>query len=179
MRSFQIPKMILPIALAATKAYIQTSGKTEVAPQGCVRQGIPGRDSNGQLPEGGFGLPLFHSILSGSAPPCLQNPRGLGWKTPVLITFYPQILRKSQLNQPKAGSFGYASVDKSIMNIRDRNITAGFFLDTGGEDIYPDSIARVKNNTSWEMPPDGEKRIYPVLRGRGLDIEAPETSIPW
>ena len=95
MRSFQIPKMILPIALAATKAYIQTSGKTEVAPQGCVRQGIPGRDSNGQLPEGGFGLPLFHSILSGSAPPCLQNPRGLGWKTPVLITFYPQILRKS------------------------------------------------------------------------------------
>ncbi len=84
-----------------------------------------------------------------------------------------------KLNQPKAGSFGYASVDKSIMSIRDRDITAGFFLDTGGEDIYPDSIARAKNNILWEMPPDGEKRIYPVLRGRGLDIEAPETTIPW
>ena len=95
MRSFQIPKTIPPIALAATRAYIQTSGKTEAAPQGCVRQGIPGWDSNGQLPEGGFGLPLFHLILSGSAPSYLQNPRGLGWKTPVLITFYPQILRKS------------------------------------------------------------------------------------
>ena len=95
MRSFQIPKTFLPIALAATKAYIQKSGKTEAAPQGCDRQGIPGRDSNGQLPEGGFGLPLFHSILSGSASPCLQNPRGLGREAPVLITFYPQILRKS------------------------------------------------------------------------------------
>ncbi len=84
-----------------------------------------------------------------------------------------------KLTQPNAGSFGYANVDKSIMSIRDRDITAGFFLDTGGDDIYPDSITRAKNNTLWEMLPDVEKRIYPVLRGRGLDIEALETKIPW
>ncbi len=97
MRFFQIPKTILPIVLAATKAYIQMSGKTEVAPQGCAHQGIAGRNSNGQLPKGGFGLPLFHPVLSGSAPSCLQNPRGLGREAPVLMTFYPQILRKSQI----------------------------------------------------------------------------------
>ena len=98
MRFFQIPKTILPIVLAATKAYIQMSGKTEVAPQGCAHQGIAGRNSNGQLPKGGFGLPLFHPVLSGSAPSCLQNPRGLGREAPVLMTFYPQILRKSHLS---------------------------------------------------------------------------------
>ena len=100
MRFFQIPKTILPIVLAATKAYIQMSGKTEVAPQGCAHQGIAGRNSNGQLPKGGFGLPLFHPVLSGSAPSCLQNPRGLGREAPVLMTFYPQILRKSLFLKP-------------------------------------------------------------------------------
>jgi hypothetical protein len=86
---------------------------------------------------------------------------------------------KYKLNDPKAGAFGFASVDKSILNIRDRNITAGFFLDTGGDDVYPDTVPRLKNNILWEMSPDVEKRIYPVLRGKGIDMEAPETMLPW
>ena len=86
---------------------------------------------------------------------------------------------KYKLTDPKAGAFGFASVDKSILNIRDRNITAGFFLDTGGDDIYPDTVPLLKNNILWEMSPDVEKRIYPVLRGKGIDMEAPETMLPW
>ena len=85
------------------------------------------------------------------------------------------------LNQDKGNAIGYATTKQwKISCIRGRNITAGFFLDTGGNDQYPEIIKGAKNNSSWKMPlPENYKEIFPVLRGNGFDTEAPDTKMPW
>ncbi len=57
--------------------------------------------------------------------------------------------------------------------IRERNLTLGLFLDTGGKDTYPNGAPSAKNDTLWSMPATGT-----TSRGAGLDVEAPQTGEP-
>ena len=57
--------------------------------------------------------------------------------------------------------------------IRERNLTLGLFLDTGGKDTYPGDIPAAANGALWTMGPADTSS-----RGAGLDAEAPETGEP-
>jgi len=75
-------------------------------------------------------------------------------------------------------TLGRASIEASGRNsIRERNLTLGLFLDTGGSDTYPTNLPWAKNNALWTMADSGPPPI-PVMRGVGLDTEAANTSEP-
>ncbi len=57
--------------------------------------------------------------------------------------------------------------------IRERNLTLGLFLDTGGKDTYPTDMDGVANDTLWTMG-----QVDTSSRGAGLDVEAPNTREP-
>lgn len=76
-------------------------------------------------------------------------------------------------------TLGRASIEATGTNsVRERDITLGIFLDTGGEDTYPADIPAAHNNARWTIAETGPKPPLPVMRGAGLDIEAPNTPDP-
>jgi len=67
--------------------------------------------------------------------------------------------------------FGGASTEASARNsIRERNLTLGIFLDSGGNDTYPATFPLAQNNTLWTMP--RTDAMFPGQRGAGIDVEA-------
>lgn len=75
-------------------------------------------------------------------------------------------------------TLGRASIEASGRNsIRERDLTLGVFLDTGGKDAYPADLPWARNNALWTMRDSGAPPL-PVMRGAGLDTEAPETDEP-
>jgi len=76
-------------------------------------------------------------------------------------------------------TLGRASIEASGTNsVRERDLTLGLFLDTGGHDTYPADIPATHNNARWTMADTGPKPQLPVMRGAGLDTEAPNTPNP-
>lgn len=57
--------------------------------------------------------------------------------------------------------------------IRERNLTIGLFLDTGGKDTYPGELPSAADGKLWTMGPADTSS-----RGAGLDTEAPGTGEP-
>jgi hypothetical protein len=75
-------------------------------------------------------------------------------------------------------TLGRGSIEASGRNsVRERNLTLGLFLDTGGKDTYPADIKAAGNDRPWTMADAGPPQL-PSIRGAGLDIEAPETGEP-
>ncbi len=75
-------------------------------------------------------------------------------------------------------TLGRASIEGSGRgSIRERNITLGLFLDTGGRDAYPTGKPWAKDGAGWIMAQSGAPPI-PAMRGAGLDTEAPGTPEP-
>jgi hypothetical protein len=73
---------------------------------------------------------------------------------------------------PVSTTLGRASIEASGKgSLRERNLTVGIFLDTGGADTYPASHVWATNNTGWTMKESGPPEL-PVMRGAGLDVEA-------
>jgi len=67
--------------------------------------------------------------------------------------------------------FGGASTEASARNaIRERNLTIGIFLDTGGNDTYPATFPPAQNNSQWTMA--RTDTMFPAQRGAGIDTEA-------
>ncbi|HLV80844.1 MAG TPA: hypothetical protein VKT32_11210, partial [Chthonomonadaceae bacterium] len=76
-------------------------------------------------------------------------------------------------------TLGGASIEATGTNsVRERDLTLGIFLDTGGRDTYPAELPAAHNNARWSMADIGMKRALPVMRGAGLDTEAPQTPDP-
>jgi hypothetical protein len=75
-------------------------------------------------------------------------------------------------------TLGRASIEASGRNsIRERDPTLGIFLDTGGRDTYPAELPWAKNDALWTMKDSGAPPLS-VMRGAGLDTEAPGTPEP-
>jgi hypothetical protein len=65
-------------------------------------------------------------------------------------------------------SLGRASLPEQPFSIRDRNLTLGVFLDTGGRDTYPTAIPQARENTLWTMAENNPPPLK-VTRGAALD----------
>ncbi len=75
-------------------------------------------------------------------------------------------------------TLGRASIEASGRgSIRERNLTLGLFLDTGGHDTYPANVPGPGDNTTWTMTQGGAVPL-PSMRGAGLDTEATDTADP-
>lgn len=75
-------------------------------------------------------------------------------------------------------TLGRASIEASGQGtIRERDLTIGIFLDTGGQDTYPAELPWAQNNSLWTMAQSGAAPI-PAVRGAGLDSEASNTPEP-
>lgn len=62
--------------------------------------------------------------------------------------------------------FGSASVYPLMRNFRDQLTSVGFFLDTGGKDVYPDGMGAAENS-EWQL------KTGPMFWGYGFDGELP------
>lgn len=75
-------------------------------------------------------------------------------------------------------TLGRGSIEASGRgSVRERNLTLGLFLDTGGKDRYPGEIPSARNDRLWSMT-DSAPPPLASIRGAGLDIEAPDTPEP-
>lgn len=75
-------------------------------------------------------------------------------------------------------TLGRASIESTgTGSIRERDLTLGYFLDTGGRDTYPANLPWAANGALWTMAQSGAPQL-PVMRGVGLDVEAPATTEP-
>jgi hypothetical protein len=74
-------------------------------------------------------------------------------------------------------TLGRAAPNPNARGVRERNLTLGVFLDTGGSDVYPSEIAYAQNNALWTMH-EAAPPPLPKTRGVGLDIESPATPEP-
>ena len=78
----------------------------------------------------------------------------------------------------RSTTLGRASIEASGRNsIRERNLTLGLFLDTGGKDRYPADQPWAKDGAGWNMADSGAGPL-PSMRGAGLDVEAPRAEEP-
>ncbi|HSV72881.1 MAG TPA: hypothetical protein VLH79_03885, partial [Chthonomonadales bacterium] len=78
----------------------------------------------------------------------------------------------------RSTALGRASVDAGVRGtLRERNLTLGLFLDTGGRDTYPADQPWCGDGRSWTMEQSGPP-AFPSVRGAGLDVEAPDTPEP-
>lgn len=69
-------------------------------------------------------------------------------------------------------TLGRSSIEASGRNsVRERNLTLGLFLDTGGSDTYPADIKGPANNALWTMANASPPPLLSI-RGAGLDVEA-------
>ncbi len=72
-------------------------------------------------------------------------------------------------------TLGSGTKDATVKGtLRERAVTLGLFLDTGGRDTYPAAIPAARNNAQWSM----QDAPLPAIRGAGLDIDAPNTPEP-
>lgn len=98
------------------------------------------------------------------------NANGIG-------IFWDRLGDDTYIVQPGT-TLGRASIEASGRNsIRERDLTLGIFLDTGGKDTYPTDLPWARNNALWTMRDSGAPP-QPVMRGAGLDTEAPEMAEP-
>ncbi len=76
-------------------------------------------------------------------------------------------------------TLGGSSIEASgVGSIREKDLTLGIFLDTGGQDSYPAAIKTAKNSARWTRTEIAGKAPLPAMRGAGLDIEAADTPEP-
>jgi hypothetical protein len=74
--------------------------------------------------------------------------------------------------------FGGAVIETARLNsIRDRNLTLGIFLDSGGNDTYPATPTHLRNNALWTLA-ETSKPPLPSVRGAGLDAEGAAALAP-
>ncbi len=72
-------------------------------------------------------------------------------------------------------TLGSGTKDATVKGtLRERAITLGLFLDTGGRDTYPAAIPGARDNARWSM----QDAPLPAIRGAGLDVDAPSTPEP-
>jgi len=78
----------------------------------------------------------------------------------------------------RSTTLGRAAVEDGVRGtLRERNLTLGLFLDTGGTDTYPADQPWCANGASWTMEQSG-RPAFASVRGAGLDVEAPDTPEP-
>ncbi len=78
--------------------------------------------------------------------------------------------------QPRA-SMGDSGGGSRVNDLRERSVTMGVFLDSGGNDAYPTSIPRSRNNNIWSVLRN-DRNGRGGERGGGLDTEAPRLAEP-
>ena len=75
-------------------------------------------------------------------------------------------------------TLGRASADPAVKgSLRERNLTVGLFLDTGGRDRYPEGMKWARDGAAWTMTDSGAGP-FPSVRGGGLDTEVPCETAP-